>query len=210
MTCGPRGAGKTTAAAALLERFGPRARLLSNDRLLACGDRQVVAVPLPVPVAGGTLDAFPALRAAVPEAVRARPGEPATAALPREFGTDSKIAFPARTFAGAFHAGLAASSRLTAIVIPSLSDSSAPVAIRRVGSAEASAALTACCFTPKDEFWRPWLIGRARPDAELSADAARRCREIAASVPCVTVSFGVRGCLVSFGQALATVTGATR
>jgi hypothetical protein len=210
MICGPRGAGKTTAAAALLERFGPRARLLSNDRLLACGDRQVVAVPLPVPVAGGTLDAFPALRAAVPEAVRARPGEPATAALPREFGTDSKIAFPARTFAGAFHAGLAASSRLTAIVIPSLSDSSAPVAIRRVGSAEASAALTACCFTPKDEFWRPWLIGRARPDAELSADAARRCREIAASVPCVTVSFGVRGCLVSFGQALATVTGATR
>ena len=62
MICGPRGAGKTTAAAALLHQFGPRARLLSNDRLLACDGHQVVAVPLPVPVARGTLDAFPALQ----------------------------------------------------------------------------------------------------------------------------------------------------
>ncbi|MGA2825673.1 MAG: hypothetical protein ABSF03_06095 [Streptosporangiaceae bacterium] len=210
MICGPRGAGKTTAAAALLHQFGPRARLLSNDRLLACDGHQVVAVPLPVPVARGTLGAFPALGAAVPAARRARPGEPAPAVLPREFGTAGKIAFPARDFAAAFGAGLAASSQVTAIIIPSLADTADPPVIRRASPPEAQAALAACCFTPADEFWRPWLVARARPDADLAVHAARRCRQLAASVPCVTVSSGVRGPLGGFAEALATVTGAAR
>jgi hypothetical protein len=210
MICGPGGAGKTTAAAALLHQFGPRARLLSNDRLLACDGHQVVAVPLPVPVASGTLGAFPALRAAVPAARRARPGEPAPADLPGEFGTVGKIAFPARDFAAAFGAGLAASSQVTAIVIPSLTDTADPAAVRHASTAEAQAALAACCFTPADEFWRPWLVARARPDADLAAHAAWRCRQLAASVPCVTVSSGIRGPLGGFAEALAAVTGAAR
>jgi hypothetical protein len=210
MICGPRGAGKTTAAAALLHQFGPRARLLSNDRLLAGDGHQVVAVPLPVPVARGTLGAFPALRAAVPAARRARPAEPAPATLPREFGTSAKIAFPARDFAAAFGAGLAASSQVTAIVIPSLTDTADPPAVRRARPAEAQAALSACCFTPADEFWRPWLVARALPDADLAARADRRCRQLAESVPCVTVSSGVRGPLDGFAEALAAVTGAAR
>jgi hypothetical protein len=210
MICGPRGAGKTTAAAALLHQFGSRARLLSNDRLLACGGQQVVAVPLPVPVARGTLGAFPALGAAVPAVRRARPGEPALAALPREFGTAGKIAFPARDFAAAFGAALAASSQVTAIIIPSLTDTADPPVIRHASPAEAQAALSACCFTPADEFWRPWLVARARPDADLAAGAARRCRQLAASVPCVFVSSGARGPLEGFAEALATVTGAAR
>ncbi len=210
MICGPRGAGKTTAAAALLHQFGPRARLLSNDRLLACDGHQAVAVPLPVPVAKGTLGAFPALGAAVPAARRARPGEPPLAALPREFGTTGKIAFPARDFAGAFGAGLAASSQMAAIIIPSLTDTADPAAIRPASPAEAQAALSACCFTPADEFWRPWLVARALPDADLAVHAARRCRQLAASLPCVIVSSGVRRPLDGFAEALTTVTGAAR
>jgi hypothetical protein len=210
MICGPRGAGKTTAAAALLHQFGPRARLLSNDRLLACDGLQVVAVPLPVPVARGTLGAFPALRAAVPAARRARPGEPTLAALPREFGTSGKIAFPARDFAAAFGAGLSASSQVAAIVIPSLTDTADPPVVRHASPAEAQVTLSACCFTPADEFWRPWLVTRALPDADLAARADRRCRQLAASVPCVTVSLGVRGPLDGFAEALAAVTRAAR
>jgi hypothetical protein len=211
MICGPRGAGKTTTAAALLRRFGPRARLLSNDRLLACDGQQAVAVPLPVPVARGTLDAFPALVAAVPAAQRARPGEPGLASLPRQFGTGRKIAFPARDFAAALGAGLAASSRLTAIIIPNLTDTADPVTVRRAGPGEALAALTASCFTPGDEFWRPWLVTRAQPDAALAAHAARRCRDLAASVPCAIVSSGTQGPPGGLGEALAAVmTGARR
>jgi hypothetical protein len=148
--------------------------------------------------------------AAVPAARRARPGEPALAALPRQFGSASKIAFPARDFAAAFGAGLAASSQVTAIIIPSLTDTAGPVTIRRASPAEAQAALSACCFTPADEFRRPWLVARARPDAGLAAHAARRCRQLAASVPCITVSSGTRGPLARFAEALATVTGTAR
>lgn len=214
MICGPRAAGKTTTTAALLDRFGPEARLLSNDRILACNDRQVVGVPLPVPVAAGTLSAFPVLQAAVPAARRERPGEPATTTLPHQFGTATKIAFPARTFATAFGAGLAATSQLTAIILPALTDDDSPVTIRHASPEQAQAALSACCFTPADEFWRPWLIDRKRPDAELAGHAARRCAELAASVPCIAVSSGVRRSLIGLGEklgdALATVTGAAR
>lgn len=66
MVCANRGAGKTTTLAALLHGLGGRGALLSNDRLIIHGQRRVVAVPLPVPVARGTLEAFPELWAAVP------------------------------------------------------------------------------------------------------------------------------------------------
>jgi len=210
MICGPRGAGKTTTAAALMHQFGPRARLLSNDRVLSCDDLQVVGVPLPVPVAGGTLDAFPVLRDAVPVVQRERPGEPALDRIPLQFGTSRKIAFPARTFAAAFGSGLAAAGRLSAIVFPSLTDDDSPVSIRHAASAETHAVLSGCCFTPADEFWRPWLVPRSRDDAELAASAARRCAELAASVPCIAVSSGIGQSPARLGDALATATGAVR
>src|SRR5436190_23452734 len=59
MICGPRGAGKTTTTAALLRSTG--ASLLSNDRLIAHRGDRLVAVPLPVPTARGTIEAFPEL-----------------------------------------------------------------------------------------------------------------------------------------------------
>ena len=210
MICGPRSAGKTTTAAALLRQLGSRARLLSNDRLLACEDRQVIAVPLPVPVARGTIDAFPQLSRAVPAARRARPGEPALAALPIRFGTASKITFPAREFAAALGSGLAASSQVTAVIIPALTDTADPVTIRQAAPGEALAALSACCFTPADEFWRPWLGTRGRAEADLAAGAARRCRELAGAVPCITVRWGVRGSLGGFAEALAAIVGGAR
>jgi len=102
-------------------------------------------------------------------------------------------------------AGLAASSRLTAIIIPSLTDTADPVTTRCPSLAEAHEALTASCFTPAAEFWRPWLVTRARPDADLAAGGACRCSQLAASLPCVTISSGTRGPLDDYAEALAVV-----
>lgn len=210
MICGPGGAGKTTTAAALLHRFAARGSLLSNDRLLVCEDRTVIAVPLPVPAGRGTVSAFPGLRTAVPDVARARPGEPSLGALPLQFGARGKIAFPARAFAAAFGAGLTASSRLGAIMVPSLSDTADPANVRRLTPAEAETVLAACCFTPADEFWRPWLIARTRSEASLSDAAGELCRALAESVPCTSVTFGVRASLARFEETIAGVTGALR
>jgi hypothetical protein len=203
MICGPRSAGKTTTAAAVLAAHGPRASLLSNDRLLVAG-RRVIAVPLPVPVARGTLDAFPALAAAAGEAARARPGEPSPRDLPAGFGSPRKTAFPSRVFAAAFGAGLAPDGHLAAVIVPALSDTSDPVTTRRLSPGEAASVLARCCCTPADEFWRPWLAPRARPDADLAAAAAARCRDLAAAVPFTAVTYGVRGPAAAYQQADAT------
>lgn len=202
MLCGSRGTGKTTTLAALLDFLGDRAALLSNDRLLALDDRQIIAVPLPVPVASGTIEAFPQLRAATSIALRARPGEVPLGDLPREFGTASKLAFPARVFAAAFHAGLIPGSRLATVIIPVLTDTSDPAAIRRLSPAAAARAIAACCFTPHDEFWRPWLVSRTRTDHDLTDAAQLRCRQIADAVPSFTVSCGIRAPLAGLQQAL--------
>lgn len=207
MICGPRSAGKTTTAAAVLAAHGPRASLLSNDRLLVAG-RRVIAVPLPVPVARGTLDAFPALAAAAGEAARARPGEPSPRDLPAGFGSPSKTAFPARVFAAALGAGLAPDGHLAAVIVPALSDTSDPVTTRRLSPGEAVSVLARCCFTPADEFWRPWLAPRARADADLAAAAAALCRDLAGTVPFTAVTCGVRGPAAAYRQALAALTGA--
>lgn len=85
LVCGPRAAGKTTTLACLLRAGGV---LLSNDRVILHGGQRLVAVPLPVPVARGTLDSFPELADSV---------EPsASGALPASFGTPHKVALSSR------------------------------------------------------------------------------------------------------------------
>jgi hypothetical protein len=118
MICANRGAGKTTTLAALLHGLGGRGALLSNDRLIIHGQRRVVAVPLPVPVARGTLEAFPELWAAAPA------GEADT--LPRRFGTRDKTALSARTFATAFGSRLVPGSALHILLVPRFTDTAQP------------------------------------------------------------------------------------
>jgi hypothetical protein len=207
MICGGGTTGKTTTLATLLRHFEDRAALLSNDRLLVLDHNEVVAVPLPVPLARGTIEAFGELRAALPGVARARPGEMAFDTLPRVFGTTRKIAFPARVFAEAFGAGMIPGSRLAAIIIPSITDTKDHVTVRLLDSVQATEALTGSCFTPVDEFWHPWLIKRTHPDKQLSDVAAACCRRLGETIPCFAVGVGIRGRYQPFEQALTDVIG---
>ncbi|MFC7643558.1 hypothetical protein ACFQX6_24265 [Streptosporangium lutulentum] len=199
MICANRGAGKTTTLAALLHGLGGRGSLLSNDRLIIHEQRRVVAIPLPVPVARGTLEAFPELLAAVPA------GE--ADALPRRFGTRDKTALSARTFATAFGSRLVPGSALQILLVPRLTDTDHPPQARRLAPAEALQVLTEACFTPADEFWRPWLIHRTLDDAELAKAARAACARLAVSVPCFQVEYGVRGPMSRFHHVLADLIG---
>lgn len=188
MICGPRGAGKTTVTAALLR--SPSAGLLSNDRLIAYEGDHVVAVPLPVPTARGTIQAFPEL-----ERLVRRPITDGSELdrMPADFGSMVKHAFTARQFAEAFGARLIARSTLRLVVVPRLADTSESAQARRLPVADARRIIAASCFTPRDEFWvRPWLIPRRRTDEQLDNQASAAIEYLAATVPCIEVSFGVR------------------
>ncbi|GIH71015.1 hypothetical protein [Sphaerimonospora thailandensis] len=197
MICAPQGAGKTSTLAALLHILGQHAALLSNDRLILHGERRVLAVPLPVPVARGTLDAYPALRPLYSRT---------PADLPEEFGTRHKVALPARPFAAAFGSALTAASKLGAIIVPAFTDTAQPVNIGRLNTEETRELLNAVCFTPVDEFWRPWLIRRSRSDADLAAAAASVCARLA-NTPCYRVEYGVRGPVGHLQRALTNLIG---
>ncbi|MQA87708.1 MAG: hypothetical protein GEV03_24560 [Streptosporangiales bacterium] len=196
MICGTGGAGKTTTMTAILRRAGSNGALLSNDRLTVHGTDRIVAVPLPVRAARGTIDAFPELHAA------ATPVN--LADLPPEFGTQIKAAFPARRYAAAFGADLSPGARLAAVLVCSFTDDARPAHARRLGREQARAALAQACFTPRDEFWRPWLLPRHHSDAVLAESAAHTCARIAATVPCIRVRFGVRNPLDHLDRLLGT------
>jgi hypothetical protein len=197
MICGPRGAGKTTMAAALLRSAG--AALLANDRVLALPGGRLVAVPLPVPAGRGTIEAFPELEQA---ARRAPAGTGGPAGLPAGFGSAVKHSFTARQFAAAFGAGLAPASALRLVVIARLADTRDPARLRRLPKASACRILAESCFTPRDEFWaRPWLVPRLRDDHELRHQADAAVAGIAAGIPCVEVSFGVRSPVADLARA---------
>lgn len=199
MICGPGGAGKTSTLAALLSARGRKSALLSNDRLIVDAEHRMVAVPLPVPLAGGTIDAFPELRATIPAAARSK--------LPRDFATSVKTVLGARPFAAAFGSSLAAGSRMRAILAPRFSDTAQPPRVRRLTEAETFALLSEACFTPADEFWRPWLVPRAATDTALAEHAVLLCERLAATVPCHQLAFGVRGQSNDLDRALADLIG---
>lgn len=196
MVCGPRTAGKTTTLACLLRR--PDAALLSNDRVIVHNDR-LVAVPLPVPTGHGTAQAFPQL------------GRLRISPMHATFGSTDKYAFTALEFATAFGAGLAPATTLRLVVVPRLTDTAEPPRARRLPVHEARAVLAANCFTPRDEFWvRPWLVPRARTDVELRHHAVSVVEQLAASVPCFELGFGVRNPIGHMEQALAEILGSIR
>lgn len=201
MICGPGSAGKTTVLAGLLSATCGHAALLSNDRLIVVprARPQAIAVPLPVPVARGTLEAFPALadRCEVP-----------ISALPRVFGTRDKTALPARVFATALGSGLAASSSLRSVIVPRLTDSAQRPRIQRLDPGRARRVLDESCFTPTDEFWSPWLLPRTRPDRELRNTARHACALLAETLTCHLVTFGVRRPVHTLTAALADLIGA--
>ncbi|MGH3926678.1 MAG: hypothetical protein ACRDTT_28090, partial [Pseudonocardiaceae bacterium] len=206
MICGPRGAGKTTVTATLLRSTG--AALLSNDRLIAYQGDHVVAVPLPVPTARGTIEAFPELEHLV-RSTTAKDVE--LDRMPADFGSSVKHAFTARQFAQALGAGLAAASALRLVVVPRLTDTREPARVRRLSEAEARQVVAANCFTPRDEFWvRPWLVPRQRPDEQLGCQANAAIQHIAATVPCMKVTFGVGNPLADLARILDEATGGIR
>lgn len=187
MITGPRSAGKTTLLTCLLRATG--GGLLSNDRLIVDRQGRLVAVPLPVPVARGTLEAVPELAAAV--AGSSRPQRPVTA-LPKTFGTAEKAEFSAREYATALGTSLTAGSWLRMILVPRLADTTEPVSVRALEPPETRRLLLTSCFTPRDEFWQqPWLVPRATPDAELRHAAELLVADLAATIPCVEIRFGV-------------------
>lgn len=189
--CGPRAAGKTTTLAALLAATG--ADLLSNDRLLLppAGDGlSLVAVPLPVPLAGGTIDAIDSVRAAL--TTTSRP-QPPLHSLPRQFGTAVKADLTAREFATAMGGRLAASARLDLLLVPRLTDDTTPFTTRSLPCSEARTVLASSCFTPHDEFWLvPWLMPHRDSTDTLIARSSRHLDAVAAGTPAVEIRFGVR------------------
>ncbi|NIJ10480.1 hypothetical protein FHU38_000824 [Saccharomonospora amisosensis] len=198
MICGPRSAGKTTTLACLLR--AAHGQLLSNDRLILHNPGQLIPVPLPVPVARGTLEAIDELQAAVPRLSRPQP-RPDT--IPHAFGATTKVAFSAREFAAALGSSLSRASSLRSVVVPRFTDTDAPLRTRRLDPAEARQVLAASCFTPHDEFWiNPWLVPRVRADTDLATFAAKIVTHIAGAVPCVEVTFGVRNSMEELDKAL--------
>jgi hypothetical protein len=201
MVCGPRSAGKTTTLTAVIQ--ATRGRLLSNDRLILDHRARLIAVPLPVPVARGTIAATPELSRALNTASRP---QPALHQLPAVFGTAAKAEFSAREYAAALGTGLSAGSWLRVIIAARLTDSREPPLIRQLTPAQARDVLEATCFTPHDEFWRqPWLVPRTRPDAHLRQDASRMAAGIAACAPCFEVRFGVRNPRAGLDGAIASL-----
>lgn len=109
-----------------------------------------VAVPLPVPLARGTIDAVADLRAALGTSRRS---QPRIDTLPRDFGTHVKADLTAGEFATALGARITPSAPLGLIVVPRLADTDEPLTTRPLGEDETRALLGECCFTPHDEFW---------------------------------------------------------
>jgi hypothetical protein len=206
MVCGSRGAGKTTVTAALLRATG--ADLLSNDRLITHQGDHVVAVPLPVPTARGTIEAFPELEQA---ARRAIADAAELGRMPADFGSTVKHAFTAREFAQAFQADLVPASVVRLILVPHLTDTREPARLRYLSGDEARQVIGANCFTPRDEFWvRPWLIPRQRDHDQLQRQANAAIGDVTAAVGCVEVSFGVRNPIIELVHALDKVVGGIR
>lgn len=206
MICGPRGAGKTTVTAALLRTTG--ADLLSNDRLILHHGDHLVAVPLPVPTAQGTIEAFPELEQA---ASRAMADTAKLGRMPADFGSTVKHAFTAREFAQAFHADLVSASVLRLILVPHLTDTSDPARLRHLSENETRQVIGANCFTPRDEFWvRPWLIPRQRGDDLLQRQANTAIGHVTTAVECVEVNFGVRNPISDLVCALDKIVGGIR
>jgi hypothetical protein len=206
MVCGPRGAGKTTTTAALLRSTG--AALLSNDRLIAHQGNHLVAVPLPVPTARGTIEAFGELEHS---ARRAMTETAELGMMPANFGSTVKHAFTARQFAQAFHTDLISASVLQLVVVPQLTDTREPARVRHLSPDEAHQVIAANSFTPRDEFWvRPWLIPRQRDDDLLHRQANAAIQHVTAAVPCVEVSFGVRNPITDLVHTLNKVIGGIR
>lgn len=206
MICGPRGAGKTTVTATLLRL--PDTALLSNDRLVTYQGDHVVAVPLPVPTARGTIQAFAELKRLVR---RTTANGSELDKMPADFGSAVKHAFTARQFAEAFDAQLVSRSTVRLVVVPRLADTGQPAHARRLSVPEARQIIAANCFTPRDEFWvRPWLVPRHSTDDQLRRQAGTAVEHIVSAVPCIEVRFGVHNPIGDLARILEDATGGAR
>jgi len=198
LICGPGGAGKTTVASALLRH--PDTTLLSGDRVIIIADQRMVAVPLPIRAAAGTISAFTELRAIAGAEVAAQAG---TSQPHATFGTSIKRAYTPSQFAGAFRSGVGSASALRLVIMPELMDAAEPASLEWLRGARALPAIAGSCFTPRDEFWTtPWLIPRHTPDSTLRLRADAAVGVITAKVPCARIRFGVRGSFSGLEDAL--------
>ena len=198
MICGPRSVGKTTLLTCLARSTG--SSVLSNDRLILMPGRRLIAVPLPVPIGKGTIDAVPELEKVTPDLSRP---QRAVDGLPATFGSAEKAEFSPREFATALGSSLAGRSRLRTILTPRLTDDSTSARVRELGVDEARRTLNENCFTPHDEFWRhPWVVPRRISEADLRRGAAQAIDELAGKVPCYEIRFGVRNPLAELDTLL--------
>ncbi|MFR9722016.1 hypothetical protein ACL02R_01425 [Streptomyces sp. MS19] len=180
---GPSGAGKTTVLAALAAHA--RADLIASDRALVTEDAaRVVGVPLSVRIAGGTLAALDRGALALPH-----PGH----RLPGGFRAVRKAAFAPRDFAYAAHARVRESAPLALVVLPRLSDDDQPLTVAFPRSGGLLSQLAAACCTPHDEDWlQPWFAERTRSLGDLRRGADAVLGAMAAGVPVMTLTAGVR------------------
>lgn len=198
MICGPRSAGKTTLLTCLLRLT--RGALLSNDRLILEPSGRLIAVPLPVPIAKGTIDAVTELRSATPRLSRP---QQETSELPGRFGATIKAEFSPREYTAALGTTRAPGSWLRTIMVARLTDDSAPARMRELPREHTRQVLAANCFTPHDEFWQqPWLVPRMGPDSELQSHAEQLTQRTADHIRCFEVAFGVRNPLGDLDNAL--------
>jgi len=98
----------------------------------------------------------------------------------------------AREFATAMGGRITAGARLGLLVVPRLTDDTAPFNTRPLRPTEAREVLAASCFTPFDEFWLvPWLIPHRDGTDELTARSHSHLTTVAATTPAIEVQFGV-------------------
>lgn len=196
---GPRSAGKTTTLAALLRSRG--SAMLSNDRLIVDRSGMLIAVPLPVPVAYGTVSAFPELQGALAGSSRT---SRCLDELPRHFGATSKAELSAREFATSLGSTLTGGARLHAVIVPRFSSTDDPAGIRRLEPDELCVHLVTACFTPHDEFWiNPWLLPRTKSDRDLSRYAHDRIAGLAGSLAGYELHYGIRTPITELSATLA-------
>ncbi|MDQ1246410.1 MAG: hypothetical protein QG597_778 [Actinomycetota bacterium] len=181
---GPPLAGKSTLLACVLHCAKGRAALMSNDRVLV-HDRHARAVPLPVGLARGTLDAFTELRLLVPESDRI--------VLEDRFATRHKTTLTAAAFAAAFGSPLAPGGSIDLVLAPALTHDAQVTTVTNLDAEETARLLNEACYTPHDEFWRPWFAPREHTADALRQRSTQHCQTLARDVPAVRITHGVGG-----------------
>src|SRR5581483_1436129 len=188
---GDSGAGKTSTVVRLLARF--RAGYLANDQLLVTPGEppRATLVPMPVRLGRGTVEATPALDAHVAREPPCLPQDAGGAAgLPAAFAAQAKLELTPSELVAALGTRSHADAALALVLFPRLREGSGPAALRRCTPADALARLRRAVMSTENV--RPWLVPWRGGSSAVASRADALCRELAARLPAVELSFGTR------------------